>query len=271
MKHDRLGRFGAVSGIVVLLLVVAFGIRADGGVAPYPQPAASTAGLAGTPMRIMPIGSSSTVGAGSLATAGFRVPLEVLLARDGIAYDMVGSQQSGPTSMADRDHEGHGGWTMARMQPYVGGWLTTQQPDIVLLQVGTNDLISGVGAAVTAQRLDTMLHTIRSTTSAYVIVAGVWAPLRSRLPARAEYARLAEAVVQRHRAAGEPVTFVDASALLGSGDLYDGLHPDAAGYRKIAALWDREIRGYLATTRSRARGAPGRPSPAPPASSTLRP
>ncbi len=244
--RGRIGGTGAVSGVVAVLLVLAFGIRADSGGAPALQPAASAVGLAGAPLRIMPLGSSSTVGAGSLATAGFRGPLESLLTRDGVAFDMVGSQQSGPPSMADRDHEGHGGWTMARMQPYVAAWVARQRPDIVLLQVGTNDLITGASAAVAADRLDVMLRTIHATSAASVIVAGVWAPLRTRLPARTEYTRLSAAVVARHRSAGEPVTFVDTSTLLGPGDVYDGLHPDAAGYRKIAALWDREIRGVLA-------------------------
>jgi acyl-CoA thioesterase I len=235
-------RIGAVPATLALVFVLGFGASADAGVV-------ATVGLAGAPLRIMPIGSSSTVGQGSPATAGFRGPLEAVLDRDGIAYDMVGSQRSGPPSLRDPDHEGYGGATMARMQPYVAGWVADQKPDIVLLQVGTNDLISGVGAAVTATRLDTMLSTIRSVSSAHVVVAGVWAPLRSRAAARAEYTRLAAAVVERHRAAGEPVTFADASALLRPGDLADGLHPNAVGYRRIAALWDREIRSYLASQR----------------------
>ena len=239
------GRVVALACVVAVLVAAAFVIRADAVAFPDPAPAASTAGLGGAPLRIMPLGSSSTVGAGSLRTAGFRGPLEDLLARDGISFDMVGSQRSGPLSMADPDHEGHGGWTMDRMQPNLAGWMTSQKPDIVLLQVGTNDLISGVGAAITADRLDAMLRTIRATSSAYVVVAGVWAPLRTRLPARTDYARLAAAVVDRHRAAGEPVTFVDTSTLLGPTDLYDGLHPAASGYRKIAAMWEREIRGYV--------------------------
>ncbi|MCW2722257.1 GDSL-type esterase/lipase family protein [Pseudonocardia sp.] len=242
--HAAAERAGVVLGAVAVVLTVVFGVRADTAQAPLAS-APATPGTAGWPLRIMPMGSSSTVGAGSPATAGYRGPLEAMLTRDGIAYDMVGSQRSGPPSVPDRDHEGHGGWTMARMQPYVAGWVTRQRPDIVLLQVGTNDLNTGAGAAATARRLDTMLTTIRTASPAHVVVAGVWAPLRKRLPARAEYARLAAAVVARHRATGQGVTFVDTSALLGPADLFDGLHPDAAGYRKIAALWDREIRGYL--------------------------
>jgi acyl-CoA thioesterase-1 len=211
--------------------------------------AATTAGVAVHTLRIMALGNSSTVGVGSPATAGFRGPLESLLARDGIAFVMVGSQQTGPPSVPDRHHEGHTGWTMAQMQPLVAGWMRAQRPDVVLLQVGTNDLNSGVSAGATAARLDRLLDTIHGVSNAGVIVAGVWAPLRDHLQARADYQRLASAVVARHEGRGQRMIFVDTSTLLGPGDLFDGLHPNRNGYRKIAVVWDREIRSFVAGRR----------------------
>jgi hypothetical protein len=216
-------------------------------VAPLASPSAAPgAAPVSGPLRIMPLGSSSTVGTGSLATAGFRGPLETLLAADHIAYDMVGSQRSGPPSLPDRDHEGHAAWTMRRMQPFITGWVARQHPDVVLLQVGTNDLLTGTSATVTAQRLDALLTTMSAAASnAYVIVAGVWAPLPAHALARAQFSRLASDVVDRHRAAGQATTFVDTSTLLTSTDLFDGVHPNAVGYRKIAGIWERAIRSYL--------------------------
>jgi acyl-CoA thioesterase I len=207
---------------------------------------APTASVGARPLRIMPLGSSSTVGVGSPATAGYRGPLESLLAREKIAFVMVGSEEAGPPSVPDRRYEGHSGWTMAQIQPRVAGWMKAQRPDVVLLQVGTNDLNDGVSAPATAARLDKLLTTIHRTRDAMVIVAGVWAPLRTHAQARAEYERLAAEVVARHRKRGEAVTFVDASRLLGPGDLFDTLHPDADGYRKIAAMWNREIVAFVA-------------------------
>ena len=194
----------------------------------------------------MPLGSSSTVGAGSLQTGGFRGPLEELLTRDGIAYDMVGSQRSGPPSMADPDHEGHGGATIPQLLPQVGGWITRQHPDLVLLQVGTNDLLGGASAADTAGRLDAMLAAIHAAGPVPVIVAGVWAPLENRKRARAEYPALAAAVVGRWQARGDRVRFVDTGTLLGPAEIADGLHPNTAGAVKIAAMWEREIRDFVA-------------------------
>lgn len=228
---------GAVSAVVEVTTGMGTG---DG---PWSIPSLGTvAAPSAQVLRIMPLGTSSTVGGGSPATAGFRGPLETLLARDGIAFDMVGSQRTGPPSVPDRDHEGHGGWTMLRMQPLVARWVRTQRPDVVLLQVGTNDLLTGTTATVTAQRLDLMLTTIHSVSPARVIVAGVWAPLPQQRQARADYAHLTAAVVAQHHTRGESVTFFDTSTLLGRPDLFDGLHPNANGYRKIAALWEQQIR-----------------------------
>lgn len=192
----------AIAAVVAVVAAVAVTAGRDAGPGPRAGLTAGAAAASTRPLRIMPLGTSSTLGGGSPATAGFRGPLESLLGRDGIAYDMVGSQRSGPPSVPDRDHEGHGGWTMPRMQPLVAGWVRVQHPDVVLLQVGTNNLLTGPTAAATAGRLDLMLTTIRSVSPARVIVAGVWAPLPRQTQARADYAHLAAAVVARHHARG---------------------------------------------------------------------
>jgi acyl-CoA thioesterase I len=243
-RHGRSA--AAAAAAVVATLAVSTAVAVGLPNTPVAIGHTATAASASPPLRILPLGTSSTVGGGSPETAGFRGPLEALLTRDGIAYDMVGSQHSGPPSVPDLDHEGHGGWTMKRMQPLVAGWVTAARPDVILLQVGTNDLLAGTSAAATAARLDTMLTTIHSVSSASVVVAGVWAPLPTRAAARAEYTRLATGIASRHQGRGEPVTFIDTATLLQPGELFDGLHPNAKGYRKISALWERQIRSTSA-------------------------
>jgi hypothetical protein len=246
-RWHRRGLLALATAAVALVLTMSGPVSGGDMVA---VPSAPSAVAGGAPeaarLRIMPLGTSSTVGTGSLATAGFRGPLEGLLADDHIAYDMVGSQHSGPRWLADPDHEGHAGWTMRRMQPLVAGWVARRHPDVILLQVGTNDLITGAGAAATAQRLDIMLTTMSAVAPhAHVVVAGVWAPLPAHASARARLSRLFAEVVNRHRVAGQSTTFVDTSTLLTSADLFDGLHANASGYRKIAGMWERAIRAYL--------------------------
>ncbi|MFC5230559.1 GDSL-type esterase/lipase family protein [Pseudonocardia zijingensis] len=208
--------------------------------APEPEPVV---------LRVMPLGASSTVGEGSLETAGYRGPLQAMLARDRVTVDMVGSQHGGPASVPDRDYQGYGGMTLEDLRPKVAGWVRSADPDVVLLHAGTNDLLKGASAEQTAQRLDAVLSEIVSVTDAHVIVAGVWAPLQKDPRDRAEFDRLAAQVVAGYRERGHSMRYADTSELLESDELADGLHPNAAGYRVIAAMWERQL---LAVTGRRA-------------------
>ncbi|WP_345384188.1 SGNH/GDSL hydrolase family protein [Pseudonocardia yuanmonensis] len=244
-----------LSALLVAGLVVA-GIPADDGA---PAAGVRTAGEGAGPtatLRVMPLGASSTEGVGSPATAGYRAPLFAELTADGIRVDYVGSRRTGPAGMADPDNEGHSGWTLEQMIPQVGAWVAEADPDVVLLHMGTNDVNSGARGTVAAARLDRLLDEVFvAAPQTHVIVAGVWAPLTARAKERAELARLTPGVVARHRELGRSVEFVDTSALLAPGDFVDGLHANAGGYRKIAAMWTTEVEGWLAQRRA----APIRP------------
>lgn len=230
-----------VSGLALALVVAVSVLVPASDDAPQPIPAASPAHV----LRIMPLGTSSTVGLGSPGTGGYRGPLEDLLARDGVAFDMVGSQQQGPPWLRDRDHEGHSGWVLPQMQPLVAGWVRAARPDVVLLHVGTNDLLRGASGAQDTARLAALLDAIHAVSDAYVIVAGVWAPLPRQAGPKADFARLSAQLVARLQAAGRPICYVDTARLLGPGDMVDGLHADAAGYVKIAAMWESVLRGSV--------------------------
>jgi lysophospholipase L1-like esterase len=231
-----LGR--AVLTVAVLLMVLvgvgagAVPVQRSAAAAPVPEPVA---------LRVMPLGASSTVGAGSPATAGYRGPLQMLLARDGITVDMVGSQRGGPSSVPDRDHEGASGLSLQGMKPRVAAWVRQARPDVILLHMGTNDLLQGASAKEVARRLDGVLSEIVAVSGAHVIVAGVWAPLPDDAQDRAEFNRLGAAVVEDFRRRGHSMRYLDVSEPLESDELADGLHPNATGYRMIAAMWERQI------------------------------
>jgi lysophospholipase L1-like esterase len=163
-----------------------------------------------------------------------------LLARDGVQVDMVGSKSDGPDSVPDRDHEGIGGLTLEGMKPRVAGWVRQARPDIILLHMGTNDLLRGASAEEAAELLEGVLTEIAEASDAHVIVAGVWGQ-RGDVRTREEFERLGAIAVAGVREGGHSVRFVDATGLLNSDQLADGLHPNAAGYRAIAEMWEREI------------------------------
>lgn len=199
-------------------------------------------------LRVMPLGASSTEGIGSLGTAGYRGPLFAMLQREAVAVDFVGSLRGGPESLPDRDHEGHSGWTLEMLEPRASAWVAAVRPDVVLLHAGTNDLGRGVPGGVVATRLDEVLGRILAAAPrAHVIVAGVWAPLPAARAARATLAALTPVIVARYRAMGRSVVYLDDSTLLGPAELDDGLHPNPAGYLRIARLFDDRIESWLAT------------------------
>lgn len=200
------------------------------------------------PLRVMPLGASSTEGIGSPSTAGYRGPLYRMLQRDAINVDYVGSLRSGPSWLQDRDNEGHSGWTLAMLAPKVDAWVRAAQPDVVILHAGTNDLGQGVSGELTARRLDDVIgKVVAAAPHAHVIVAGVWAPLPKARTARDRLAALTPVIVGKYRIQGHSVDFLDTSTLLAPGQLHDGLHPNTAGYVRIAAMFDGEIRQWLDT------------------------
>jgi acyl-CoA thioesterase I len=227
---------------VACLLAVLVGVSA--GAVPVQRSAGTAPGV----LRVMPLGASSTVGKGSPETAGYRGPLQELLARDGVAVDLVGSLRDGPDSVPDRDHEGRGGITLEAMRPQVAEWVRRAAPDVVLLHNGTNDLLLGASAEVAADRLEGVLSEIVAVSDAHVIVAGVWAPLPGEERDREEFNRLGGVVVAGF--SGHSMRYVDTSDLLAPDQLADGLHPNAAGYRAIAEMWKREISALLPLLRS---------------------
>lgn len=228
----RRGLLAAVVAFVVLLVMVLAYVPSQR-VVPLAAP---------TPTRIMPLGASSTEGLGSPATGGYRGPLFDRLAAAGIPSDFVGSQHQGSApAVRDPDHEGHSGWTINDMKPKVRGWIREHKPDIILLHMGTNDLVQGVSGPDATKRLEGLLDEIASETKATVIVAGVWAPLEQKW----QFAEKGKAVVARGQAAGHAVRFVDTAQLMGDGDFADSLHANAGGYQKIAAMWEREIKAVF--------------------------
>jgi lysophospholipase L1-like esterase len=211
--------FGRGLIVIVVLLAVLVGVSA--GAVPVQRSAAAAPVPTHAVLRVMPLGASSTVGKGSQETAGYRGPLHALLARDGVP--------------------GYGGLTLEDMRPQVAKWVRRADPDVVLLHAGTNDLLKGSSAEETARHLENVLSEIVAVTDAHVIVAGVWAPLGRDRRDRAEFNRLSGVVVAGFQERGHSMRYVDTSDLLDAEELADGLHPNATGYRLIAAMWERQI------------------------------
>ncbi|GAA2388230.1 GDSL-type esterase/lipase family protein [Dactylosporangium salmoneum] len=191
------------------------------------------AAVATRPIKIMPLGDSITYGVGSSSSSSYRAALWNRLAvQAGYAIDFVGSQQSG--ALPDTDNEGHSGWRIDQIAANIDGWLATYQPDVVLLHIGTNDMNQNYQVDTAPQRLAALVDRILADRpTASVLVAKIVPALDAGIQARINTfnAAIPSALAGRAR-----TRVVDLTGLAAA-DLNDTLHPNDAGYAKMAVRW----------------------------------
>ncbi|MFF7445864.1 MULTISPECIES: ricin-type beta-trefoil lectin domain protein [unclassified Streptomyces] len=222
------------SWILPLLTLVAttFGVTAA---AEIPASAAPT-----TPLRVMPLGDSITWGVGSSTGNGYRGALWNRLAADGHPLDFVGTVRGG--SMSDPDNEGHSGYRIDQIAALTDASLTRYRPNVVTLHIGTNDLNGNYQPSTAADRLRSLVNQVTAAApDATVLVASlVVSTSGSEERYRAAYNQATRQIVSDAQAAGKHVGFVDMSSLT-TADLVDTLHPNDAGYQKMADAFHRGV------------------------------
>jgi lysophospholipase L1-like esterase len=202
-----------------------------------------------TPTKIMPLGDSNTAG-GDAVGASYRVDLYQMLRADDRPVDFVGSVTSGPTVVGDRNHEGHGGWTIGQIQGSVVGWLNAATPDVITLQIGTNDMYDDASAGAAPGKLSTLIDTITATLpNARVFVSAI-----PQLADPNHYSRVAAfnytipGIVAAKVAAGKKVDYLDAnSGLFQPYDFVDMWHPNYGASSKAAVRWYAALTGQQVT------------------------
>ncbi|HEY9621428.1 MAG TPA: GDSL-type esterase/lipase family protein [Crinalium sp.] len=196
--------------------------------------------------KIMPLGDSITAGEHTTnpVPGAYRIQLYQDFSGDGFSIDFVGSQANGPNSNFDRDHEGHPGWRIDEITGLIDnpGFLTSYNPDVVLLMIGTNDTNGTNNRSLSQMKTDlsTLIDEIVSRLPNTELVVSSVAPTqdsnrRQRLQA---YNAEIPGIVTTKQKEGKKVGFVDAGGRLSVSDLTtDGIHPTAAGYNKLGNLW----------------------------------
>lgn len=193
--------------------------------------------VAAAPVRIMPLGDSITDGVG--APGGYRVGLRQKLVADGRSIDFVGSVASGPGS--DREHEGHSGWTIGQIHNNIVNWLRTYTPSTILLHIGTNDMY-GSDPNGAPQRLSALIDRITAQSPNADLFVATIIPIRFADPTVRRYNASLTTIVKNKAAQGKRVHLVDMYPAVPMADLPDGIHPNAAGYGKMATTWFNALR-----------------------------
>ncbi|MEO7431821.1 MAG: GDSL-type esterase/lipase family protein [Dokdonella sp.] len=203
------------------------------------------------------------------ATGGFRGPLLSRLVAAGISTTFVGHVQSGtalgspPLALANADHEGHGNWLVEQLAYCAGGYpahsgmpsyigyVAAQHPDVVLLQIGSNNVLNGAAANSVADGILALQATIERVVPRPRLLIALF-PLRfdfSVSPARPFPAfETVRNEVARRVAMGSgkdyPCTARDIpdmgvleAADFTAAEASGGLHPNSTGYAKMADIW----------------------------------
>lgn len=217
---------------VLTLVATTLGVTATG--------TAPASAAPNTPLRVMPLGDSITWGVGSSTGNGYRGPLWNQLAGDGHPLDFVGTVRNG--SMSDPDNEGHSGYRTDQIAALADASLTRYRPNVVTLHIGTNDLQGASEVDSAIARLRSLVNQVTADVpDATVLVASlVVSTSSSEERWRGTYNQATRQIVSDAQAAGKHVGFVDMSGLT-TADLADSLHPNDAGYQKMADAFHRGI------------------------------
>lgn len=132
----------------------------------------------------------------------------------------------------------------------VAGWLNTYKPDVVTVQIGTNDMYDDTAAAAAPGRLSSLLDRITQTLpEARVFVSSI-PPINdpnhySRVIA---FNSTIPGMVAANVAGGKKVTFVDTNPSFANPyDMADAVHPNYGSLSKAAARWYGALTGVPLT------------------------
>ena len=225
----------------------------------------SPAAADGDPVRIMPLGDSITDG--FTVVGGYRIPLWYLLNDEGLTdgVDFVGPNGWYIDGVCDPDHAGYSGYAIADCPGRSGiynfiDWLMEEYPaDVVMLQIGTNDILSSYELDHAGERLELLVDAILTyipeggalyvSTIPYMdadVTTYTDAYTAEEMDAAVDdYNAKVRELVSRKAAEGKPIVQADINSVLTKADLSDGVHPSEDGYKKMAEYWCGVLSEYL--------------------------
>jgi acyl-CoA thioesterase I len=168
---------------------------------------------------VLAFGDSLTAGYGLDPGLGFAPQLQAMLRRHGIAARVADGGVSGDTSAAARARLG---WTLDGLK---------EKPDLVIVELGANDMLRMVDPAETERNLDAILAELERRRIP-VLLAGMLAA-RNLDPAYAKrFEAIYPALARTRRVAFYPF-FMDGVAAVAGMTLPDGMHPNFRGVKII--------------------------------------
>ncbi len=216
------------------------------------------------PIKVMPLGDSITYGYNGVnypngsPPGGYRKQLANRFAGAGIGYDFVGNSSLNPALGIDPNHNGYLGIRTDQALSALSGWLTVN-PDVVLLHLGTNDMIQHIPISTAIGNLSQIIQQITAnspirrlyiatiipimdTRNGYtpsewkVIIDAYNAQVRTLV---GQYANQGRKVFLTDMSAG--LVYTEANSINNVFQPGDGTHPGQVGYNKMGDYWFNSI------------------------------
>lgn len=208
----RTGAFIALLGVLIL--------------ADFGPPRAHAA----APVKIVAFGDSLTAGYLLPADAAFPSVLQAALRKDGFDVGVVNAGVSGNTA-ADG---------LARLD-----WALGDGADLVILELGANDMLQGIDPNVTKKTLDQILARLQAR-HIKTLIAGMRATPSLGKDYVVAFDAIYPALAQKYRAPLYPF-FLDGVATHRELTLEDGMHPTGAGVEVIVKGILPQVEALLAS------------------------
>jgi len=168
---------------------------------------------------VLAFGDSLTAGYGLDQGLGFAPQLQATLRRHGIAATVVDGGVSGDTSEAGKARLG---WTLDGLE---------RKPDLVILELGANDMLRGLDPRLTERNLEAMLVELERR-EIPVLFAGMRASPNLDPAYVARFDAIYPMLARRHGVASYAF-FLDGVAAEKGMQQADGMHPTFAGVKRI--------------------------------------
>ena len=223
------------------------------------------------PLALMCLGDSITDG--FWMQGGYRNTLCSLITEAGYAdaVDFVGPNWGG--SGYDPQHAGYSGYSIDNIaqedsisggrigiSSFIDKLLADHHPDVVFMQIGTNDILSLYDLEHFGERLEKLTDTILAALPAdgilylatlpvmdannHLYISEYFFTVESMDQAVESCNAQIRAIAQKKQAEGKPIRLAEINKVLTKDDLFDGVHPSEAGYAKMGQFWFQTLNDY---------------------------
>lgn len=153
----------------------------------------------------------------------------------------------------DGENDGHGGYLATGIvsNNQLPGWLSVSKPDIVMMELGTNDVWSNIAPATILNAFSTLVDQMRASKSTMRILVAKITPMNP-----SSCSDCAQRVINFNNAipawasgkstSASPITVVDCwTGFNTATDTGDGVHPNDSGNQKLANSWFEPLKAAI--------------------------